>query len=158
MRSWPPDPDLPGGNLTNATGVIANAWARSDPEAAVAWLLSLEAGPASDNALSQGAVELAKYAPHLTAKIFAKMTSGEHRDRAASGIVNRHSYGGHPQIAFEWSQKIEDDTLRQRMTREVFRRIKSEGDFQGARELVDRANLTEAQKTKFLQRIQNAED
>jgi hypothetical protein len=157
MRSWPGDPGRPDGNFTDATGRIAAAWARRDPEAAGAWLLSLEAGPASDNALSQGARRLEKYAPALTAQLFAKITSQEYRDRTASEIVNQN-FSQHPQIAFEWSQQIEDDSLRQAKTGDVLRRLQEQGDFEGARELVDRANLSEAQKTEFLQRIQNGEN
>ncbi|MFT6861479.1 MAG: hypothetical protein ACJAVK_000031 [Akkermansiaceae bacterium] len=152
MLSWPSHPDLPGANLMNAAGQIAGRWARKDPQAVIAWLDSLEADHAKDNALSQATTNLAKYAPVQTAELFAKISSEEFRGAAARDIDKQNFYD-QPQIAFEWSQKIEDHSLQLRKTGDVLSRIQSQVDFEGAREMVSQDNLTEAEKTKLLQRI-----
>ena len=103
--------EIPAERRDLATRNLAEAWAATDPEAAVRWTSSLPDGKARDGAFGTIASSWAENDPHEAARWVDTLAPGAGRDNASESIVDA-LVKSDPATAWAWAASIQSPDQR----------------------------------------------
>ena len=103
--------EIPAKRRDSAISNLAEAWAATDPEAAVRWTSSLPKGKARDGAFGTIAATWAENDPHEAARWVDTLAPGADRDNASENIVDA-LVKSDPSAAWAWAASIQSPQQR----------------------------------------------
>lgn len=111
--------EVPAARRDNAASRLANAWAGSDPQAAVQWAMTLPEGDGRTAAFNSIGRAWAQNDPHEAARWVDTLPAGKGRDTATQGLVASLARS-EPETAWTWAASIQSAEQRKESTQRAY--------------------------------------
>ena len=132
---------------------VAATMAKDDPQKAIAWLATLPAGGAREQAVGGIAESWIKFDPASASEWITNLAPGEGRD-TASGQLATTIARDDPDRAFIWATSITDAAARRKSAESVLEIWKDNGGKEAAKDALLNSNFTDQERAELAKKLE----